>query len=371
MKTCIALALMLMTSSAVRAETAGKAPKLTAVAASPRTRDVRAIEIIDDTVLAASRGGVSVHDRRTGALRFVLTSRHGLAGNAPTALAPLSDGRVLVGAEYGASVLSGLGAARTPEDIGVTPVSTGANAGRYDPIVAIQRRGGELYVVGQHSGVRRFDSTTLTVDDPGYSNPDLRDAIPRYEGWLLASTTGGLELRSVNPEKTRGSWELGEPILDLSDDEPRALIATGERLMVFENDRLHELRDPEAAGPIPAVAIAAGFRESMVAARDGRVFDVIDGTLNIIATVPGRPTAIAVGPEAIWVGLADQGLARLDYLGGIQIHARPGEICSNHITRPASRRAGTGQFRRRRLCQNRLGLALSAHPSKVHLEPGQ
>lgn len=325
-------ALLLMTSTSARADAADNAPELTAVAAYTQTRDVRAIEIVDDTVLAATHGGISVHDRRTGALRFVLTSRHGLAGNAATALASLSDGRVLVGTEYGASVLSGLDSARNPEDVGIASVSTGASARRYDPVVAIQRRGGELYIVGQHSGVRRFDSTTLTVANPRFKNSGLRDAVPRYDGWLLASITGGLERRSVNPGETRGSWELGEPILALLDDEPRALIATGERLMVLDNNRLYEVRDPDAAGPIPAVAFAAGFREAMVAARDGRVFEFVDGTLNVIATVSDRPTSIAVGPEAIWVGLADRGLARLDYDDGLQFHARPGEICSNHVT---------------------------------------
>ncbi|MEM6731661.1 MAG: hypothetical protein AAF658_08900, partial [Myxococcota bacterium] len=334
------ISLLALSSSAAAAPVQGggrgpelSPPRLVPLADATHTRDVRDIATLGDRVVVATSGGVAIHERSSGAHLFTLTSRHGLSGNSATALAALSRGEVLVGTEFGASVLRRVAGAKSASDVRVSAVLTGARADLFDPTVAIRSRDGHVYVVGQRSGPRRFDRRTLALDPTTPGAIALSDAIPTYHGWLLTGLTGRVEHRVEKGHEQ--SLDLAEPILAVADDEPHALLATGERLLQLSHGRVHELRFRDRAGPVPAVAFSPTHgREVLVATRGGAVYSVLDGTLTSVAQVDGRLTAVHSDGATLWLGIDGRGLARIDLdTGEVLASLRPsGEICSNHVT---------------------------------------
>ncbi|MEO1171479.1 MAG: hypothetical protein AAFX94_05420, partial [Myxococcota bacterium] len=311
------LSLLAVTSSAHAAsmERGGRGPLLSTQDELTATDEVRAIAVAGDRVLAATRGGVSVHARDTGQSLFVLSSRHGLAGNSSTAVRVLENGDVLIGGEFGVTRLRGIGASHSAAEVKVAPVLTGARADLYDPVVAITSRGGETFVVGQRSGPRRYRPRSLSLEPAEADRIAWRDAAPTYHGWWLGGISGRLEHRVQG--KVTESLELGGPLLDLADEEPYLLIATGERLMRLAHGQLTELRDLNIAGPVPAVAFATTrSRETLVAARTGSVYTTVDGDLTRLATVGGEPTALLGDGSTLWLGIRGQGLTRVDLDSG-------------------------------------------------------
>ncbi len=320
-------------AAAASVERGGRGPRLVPVVDATHTRDVRDIVALGDRVLAATSGGVSVHDRETGAHLYTLTSRHGLSGNSATAIAATHQNDVVVGTEYGAALIRGVVGSRAASDVRVAPVLTGAHADLYDPVVAVDHRDGELFVVGQRSGPRRFDRRRIALEEGRVGPVAYADAVPTYHGWLLGGVTGRIEHRVDGATETIVA--LDEPIVALADDEPYALIATGERLLRLSHGRVHELRSVEHAGPIRAVALArTPGREILLATRDGKIYSVVDGELTFLARVEGKPGALASDGTHIWVGLENSGLALVDLDSGAVLAGLvpDGEICSNHVS---------------------------------------
>ncbi|MEM6533509.1 MAG: hypothetical protein AAF654_12870, partial [Myxococcota bacterium] len=193
MKSCSFFLSILAIASSAHAssmEPGGRGPGLKTLSVHTATDEVRNIALTQDRVLAATRGGVSVHDRSSGRFLFVLTTRHGLACNSSTALLPLENGDVLVGGEFGVSRLRNVSGSIAATEVSVAQVLTGARADLYDPVIRIQRRDDGIYVFGQRSGPRRYDPKRLELAPASADRIAWADGIPTYHGWWFAGITG-------------------------------------------------------------------------------------------------------------------------------------------------------------------------------------
>jgi len=287
------------------------------------TGEVRDIAILGGCVYAATNGGLAVHERADGAHARTLTSQHGLPGNALRVVETMGR-RLVVGGDYGVVVLKPtLNCRELP---GVEPVAGAVDHDRFDPVMAVTERGGDLFVLRHQTGIAR-----LLYDEGGWR---LSATSGRFGLWRAADTLdgrfliGGLDGSLVDGLVT---LTLPSPVLQLVARDDDAVVATGESIELFAGGRIRRLH--HRGNNVPASAIADGG--ALIGTSGGGLYRLVGDTLEpVLDDVRDTATAVAADGEYAWIGFGRDGLHRVRIADAtVSASLRPkGEICDNHVT---------------------------------------
>lgn len=305
--------------------TAGETPSLSYAAEHTNTSGVRDIAVWQGRVWAATSGGLSVHDRGDGRFLFALTSIHGLPGNAVNRLAVTRRGTLLAAGEYGVAEIRPGCASASPDCF--ASVRT-ASARTFDPVVDVVEGEGEPLLLGHQSGLRPAGETR-----PAASGGMWRAAARGPGGVLSGGMDGRLTLWKDGASGAREILRLETPVLDLAAAGDGFLVVAGSSLLFLEGGRVRPVLN--GARPVAATALSKDGGAILVGTSGGEIFGFRDGELEPHGRVDGAITALRGDGRDVWLGIARKGLVRFDgkeRRAGAPLN-RPGEICSNHVTR--------------------------------------
>ncbi|MFO8073382.1 MAG: hypothetical protein R6V85_16070 [Polyangia bacterium] len=317
-------------------------PLLRPVAQHTNSGDVHDLLVAGDRIWVATSGGIAIHRRSDGRFRRKITSADGLPSNGVRTLLELEDGSLLAGCDYGTALLEVDGEGQ----IRVETIERRAAGEAFDPILdACRDRGGSL-LLGFQSGPIRVETGPddgVVLSKAGRLGGAWSAVAIDGAGRLaLGALDGGIEIRDDGDRAAR-ALRLQDPVIALAPLRDGFLAATGRALLELRGGRVRPVERPGGAGarrPIDAVALAADRDGVLVGTASGEILRYRDRELSVLAVAGGRISALAAGPDAIWVGVGREGLHRIDPAGGDVSGALrpPGEICSNHVTHLARHR---------------------------------
>jgi ligand-binding sensor domain-containing protein len=311
------------------------------------TGEVRDIAVANSRVWAATGGGLAVYSRKSGRFLFKCTSADGLVGNSLRVVKQLDGGRLFVGGDFGAVIISDIDKGRCDRKprLTMSKIDRLSSAAKYSPINAL------VSIKDGHLVARLQGGLVQLSPDGKHLSPD-RDVQAEYLSAAamndsmiaLGDLSGKITLVSTLEQK-RSELFLDGPILKLTAWKKGFVAATGEGLVHIEERRTRALSVANDCGksvPVAATALALSPKQEMiVGTTNGNIYQLDDQKMSLLLSAKGgRISALAADRKKIWAGIGKQGLHMIhrNQPGKVRSLRPRGEICSNHVTHLARHR---------------------------------
>ncbi|MBN2344560.1 MAG: hypothetical protein JXX29_01315 [Deltaproteobacteria bacterium] len=294
------------------------------------TGNVHDILITEDSIWAATDGGLVAYDKTRLRETHRLTSKDGLFGNALRSLHAKSNTAITVGGDFGsANITFKADGKATVSDVERHHLTT------FDPIVDFLTIEEQVYALHFQTGLVAMSGKRMELPvahrlfwNTGAVNGGLV---------ALGAADGTVVVYDVSRKMVAYTLQFVSPTIKLVPYKNGFIVATQTELYTVQNGIAHPLR--LSAGNQSVAILATGLANVsadhvLLGTADGMLLRLKDGTVQREAQFAGeRVTTIEPEGNQIWLGISQKGLVRYSLFDNTTVYLRnESEICSNHVT---------------------------------------